>query len=125
VCFGNLRGRPHSVRTYQHVLPALRDSRAQVLFLEFANREMAEVDLWRQYEMPQILAAGVVDVKSSYRERPEDVAERLRRAIAVCPAERLWAVPDCGFWETPRWLAFRKLQALAQGAAIAREAWSG
>src|SRR5262245_50937290 len=33
------------------------------------------------------------------------------------PAEHLWAVPDCGFWETPRWLAFSKLQALVQGTA--------
>jgi 5-methyltetrahydropteroyltriglutamate--homocysteine methyltransferase len=122
VCFGNLRGRPHSLRTYRHVLPALRDSRAQVLFLEFANREMAELDLWRDLQMPQILGAGVIDVKSSYRERAEDVAERLRRALAVCPLERLWAVPDCGFWETPRWLAFRKLQALVQGAAAVRAA---
>jgi 5-methyltetrahydropteroyltriglutamate--homocysteine methyltransferase len=122
VCFGNLRGRPHSLRTYRHVLPALRRSRAQVLFLEFANREMAELDLWQELDMPQILAAGVVDVKSSYRETAEDVADRLRRVLQVCPPERVWAVPDCGFWETPRWLAFRKLQALVQGAANVREA---
>jgi 5-methyltetrahydropteroyltriglutamate--homocysteine methyltransferase len=120
VCFGNLRARPHSLRTYRHVLPALRASRAQVLFLEFANREMAELDLWRRLEMPQTLAAGVVDVKSSYRERPQDVAERLRQVLDVCPPERVWAVPDCGFWETPRWLAFRKLQALVEGAAAVR-----
>jgi 5-methyltetrahydropteroyltriglutamate--homocysteine methyltransferase len=121
VCFGNLRGRPHSLRTYRHVLPALRESRAQVLFLEFANREMAELDLWGRLDLPQILAAGVVDVKSSYRERPEDVAERLRQVLTVCPPERLWAVPDCGFWETPRRLAFRKLKALVQGAVRVRE----
>jgi 5-methyltetrahydropteroyltriglutamate--homocysteine methyltransferase len=116
VCFGNLRGRPHSLRSYAHVLPSLRQSRAQVLFLEFANREMAEVELWQQLDMPQVLAAGVVDVKSAYRERPEDVVARLRQVLRYCPAERLWAVPDCGLWETPRWLAFRKLQALAAAA---------
>lgn len=116
VCFGNLRGRPHSQRSYAQVLPTLRRSRAQVLFLEFANREMAEVELWRRFEMPQILAAGVVDVKSAYRERPEDILARLRTVLEYCPPERLWAVPDCGFWETPRWLAFRKLQALVEAA---------
>jgi 5-methyltetrahydropteroyltriglutamate--homocysteine methyltransferase len=120
ICFGNLRGRPHSLRSYKLVLPGLRASRAQVLLLEFANREMAELDLWRDLEMPQTLAAGVLDVKSSYREQPEDVSERLHQVMSVCPPERLWAVPDCGFWETPRWLAFRKLQALVQGAALAR-----
>jgi 5-methyltetrahydropteroyltriglutamate--homocysteine methyltransferase len=91
------------------------------LFLEFANREMAEIDLWQRCEMPQVLAAGVIDVKSAYRERPADVSARLRQIVAFCPVERLWAVPDCGFWETPRWLAYRKLEALVQGAAALRQ----
>jgi 5-methyltetrahydropteroyltriglutamate--homocysteine methyltransferase len=121
VCFGNLRGRPHSLRSYADVLPSLRDCRAQVLFLEFANREMAEVELWRSLEMPQTLAAGVVDVKSAYRERPEDVLRRLQAVLQYCPSDRLWAVPDCGLWETPRWLAYRKLQALTAGAELARK----
>jgi len=108
------------LRSYAQVLPTLRDSRADVLFLEFANREMAEVELWQTLEMPQILAAGVVDVKSAYRERPEEIVHRLRRVLQYCPADRLWAVPDCGFWETPRWLAFRKLQALVAGAQQVR-----
>ncbi len=88
----------------------------------FANREMAEADEWARHDLPQVLAAGVVDVKSFHRERPEDVAGRLRRILdAGVPAERLWAVPDCGLWETPRWLAFRKLQALAAGAELVRQ----
>jgi len=64
-------------------------------------------------------------VKSFYRERPEDVAARLRRVLEHVPPDRLWAVPDCGFWETPRWLAFTKLQALAQGAALVRSELGG
>ena len=120
VCFGNLRGRPQSRRTYAEILPRLRDARADVLFLEFANRELAEIDLWSKHELPQTLAAGVIDVKSFYRERPEEVAERLRRTLEHVGPDRLWAVPDCGFWETPRWLAFGKLEALVQGAAIVR-----
>ena len=121
VCFGNLRGRPQSPRTYAPLLPRLREARCDVLFLEYANREMAEIELWPRHGLPQTLAAGVVDVKSFYRERPEDVAARLRRVLEYVPAERVWAVPDCGFWETPRWLAFLKLQALAQGAALVRD----
>jgi 5-methyltetrahydropteroyltriglutamate--homocysteine methyltransferase len=121
VCFGNLRGRPQSRRTYAEILPRLRDARADVIFLEFANREMAEIELWSKHDLPQQLAAGVVDVKSFYRERPDDVAERLRRVLQHVEPSRLWAVPDCGFWETPRWLAFRKLQALVQGAALVRQ----
>ncbi|HLH71573.1 MAG TPA: cobalamin-independent methionine synthase II family protein [Candidatus Dormibacteraeota bacterium] len=120
LCFGNLRGRPHSPRSYRQLLPGLRDARADVLFLEFANREMAEVSEFARAELPQDLGAGVIDVKSYHRERPEEVADRLRQVLAHLPAERVWAVPDCGLWETPRWLAVHKLQALTAGAEIVR-----
>lgn len=125
LCFGNLRGRPHSPRRYADLLPALRDARAHVLMLELANREMAELAEIGAADLPQDIAAGVVDVKSFHRERPEDVAERLRRVIRHVAPDRVWAVPDCGLWETPRWLAVRKLEALTAGARIVREELRG
>ena len=125
LCFGNLRGRPHSPRRYAGILPALRDARADVLMLELANREMAELAEIGAANLPQDIGAGVVDVKSFHREGPEDVADRLRQVIRCVPAERVWAVPDCGLWETPRWLAVRKLEALTAGARIVREELRG
>jgi 5-methyltetrahydropteroyltriglutamate--homocysteine methyltransferase len=126
VCFGNLRGRPQSPRTYASILDGLRDARADVLLLEFANREMAEAELVARAELPQVIGAGVVDVKSFHRERPEEVAGRLRLFLkAGVPPDRLWAVPDCGFWETPRWLCVTKLRALVAGAKLARKFVSG
>jgi 5-methyltetrahydropteroyltriglutamate--homocysteine methyltransferase len=121
LCFGNLRGRPHSPRRYGDLLPALRDAGADVLMLEFANREMAEVAEVGAADLPQDIAAGVIDVKSAHRESPDQVAERLRVVARHVPPERVWAVPDCGLWETPRWLAVRKLAALSAGARIVRE----
>ena len=122
VCFGNLRGRPQSARSYAPILRALRDVRADVLFLEFANREMAEAELVARAELPQALGAGVVDVKSFHRETAEEVASRLRLFLdAGIAPDRLWAVPDCGFWETPRWLCLAKLRALVQGAELLRK----
>ena len=49
VCFGNLRGRPQSARRYAPILPHLRDARCDVVFLEFANRELAEVEEWARH----------------------------------------------------------------------------
>lgn len=123
VCFGNLRGRPQSPRSYAAMLPALRAARADVLLLEFANREMSEAELVARADLPQVIGAGVVDVKSFHREQSEDVARRLRLLLdAGLPPERLWAVPDCGFWETPRWLCQAKLGALVEGARLVRQA---
>jgi 5-methyltetrahydropteroyltriglutamate--homocysteine methyltransferase len=122
VCFGNLRGRPQSARSYAGMLTALREARADVIFLEFASREMAEVEGIVHADLPHVIGAGVVDVKSFYRETPEDVAARLRRFLdAGLEPAKLWAAPDCGFWETPRWLAAAKLNALTAGAAMVRQ----
>ena len=53
-------------------------------------------------------------------ETPEIVAARIRAALEHIPAERLIPAPDCGMKYIPRNLAFAKLKALADGAAIVR-----
>jgi 5-methyltetrahydropteroyltriglutamate--homocysteine methyltransferase len=62
----------------------------------------------------------VLDLGDSHAETPEDVADRIRDALAHVPAERLVPAPDCGMKYLPRDLAFAKLQALGDGAARVR-----
>ena len=70
------------------------------------------------------LGAGVIDVKAFRAETPTEVAERIRRLLAYVAPDKLWLNPDCGFWETPRWIVRQKLAALVEGARIAsRELW--
>ena len=88
--------------------------------LEFANREMHESDLWKEFAVEKELGAGVVDVKSFYVETPEDVAERIREILKYVPAERLYINPDCGFFQLPRWLSSLKLEAMVAGTKIVR-----
>ena len=59
-------------------------------------------------------------MKSFYMESPEDVAERLELCAKFIPVERLSAVPDCGFFPVPRWVAFEKLKRLVAGTRLAR-----
>jgi 5-methyltetrahydropteroyltriglutamate--homocysteine methyltransferase len=98
VCFGNLRGRPQDRRTYREWMPAFAGCRADVFMLEFANREMAEIGMWKEYGAGKILAAGLVDVKSFYVEKPEEIAARIRIALDAAGRDRLWITPDCGFF---------------------------
>ncbi len=122
VCFGNLHGRPFpAVRSYRHLFPALHGVRADQLVLEFANRELADVGLWKEFPTDKELGAGVIDVKSFKAEAPEDVAARIREVLKFVRAERLWINPDCGFFETPRWIAVAKLRAMVAGARIVRK----
>ena len=58
---------------------------------EYANREMTETDLWKEFGVDRELGAGVIDIKSFYVETPEDVAERIRLfldQVAAGPALR-------------------------------------
>jgi 5-methyltetrahydropteroyltriglutamate--homocysteine methyltransferase len=88
--------------------------------LEFANREMAEIEMWKEVGSRKELGAGLIDQKSFYVETPEDVAERIRIALKYVPAEKLWINPDCGFNPTPRWIALPKLKAMVEGTKIVR-----
>ena len=117
LCFGNYLGRPLARRTYRPVLGAMLGFRVDELVLEFANREMAEVEILAEIAAAgRDVAAGVVDVKNSYLETADDVAERIDRVLAAgVPAEALTLVPDCGFSQTPRAATQAKLQALVAG----------
>jgi 5-methyltetrahydropteroyltriglutamate--homocysteine methyltransferase len=117
LCFGNYLGRPLARRTYRPVLDAMLGFRVDELVLEFANREMAEVDLLGEIAAAgRDVAAGVVDVKNYHLESPEEVAERTDAVLAAgVPAERLTLVPDCGFSQTARWATLAKLRALVAG----------
>jgi 5-methyltetrahydropteroyltriglutamate--homocysteine methyltransferase len=53
-------------------------------------------------------------------EVPQIVAERIRRALEVVPAERIVVAPDCGMKYLPRAIAFAKMKAMADGAALLR-----
>jgi 5-methyltetrahydropteroyltriglutamate--homocysteine methyltransferase len=122
VCFGNLYGRPFSaVRGYRNLLPTLGDLRASQVVLEFANRGMDDVERLRDFPPDKELGAGVIDVKAFKAESPVDVAERIRTILAAGIApEKLWLTPDCGFWETPRWVCREKLRALSAGTRLVR-----
>ncbi len=125
LCFGNYVGRPTARRTYRPLFPHILDVRADQFALEFANREMAEIDLWREFPNDKELAAGLVDVKNYYIETAEDVAERVRLALRYVAAEKLSIVPDCGFSQTARWAARTKLKAMVDGVRIVRHELAG
>jgi 5-methyltetrahydropteroyltriglutamate--homocysteine methyltransferase len=73
-------------------------------------------------ELPdKTIVLGVLDLGSDEAETAETVADRIRRALAVVPPERLVVAPDCGMKYLPRGLAFRKLEAMVAGARLVRD----
>ncbi len=120
VCFGNLGSRPRGKRSYRWMFPELLDAKADQLVFEYANREMSEIDLWKELGVDRELGAGVVDIKSFYVETADDVAERIRQILEYVPADKLYVNPDCGFFQLPRWLSYLKLEAMVAGTKIVR-----
>jgi 5-methyltetrahydropteroyltriglutamate--homocysteine methyltransferase len=125
LCFGNFVGRPVAKRLYRPLFPHILDVHAQQLALEFANRELAEIELWQEFPSDMELAAGLIDVKNYYVETAEDVAERIRTALRYIAPDKLSVVPDCGFSQTARWAARAKLKAMVEGTKIVRRELSG
>jgi 5-methyltetrahydropteroyltriglutamate--homocysteine methyltransferase len=121
ICFGNRFGRARFKRSYSDYFPGALEARADQFVLEFASREMAEIEKWRDWDDGRELGAGIIDVKSFHPETPEEVAARLRQVLRYAAAEKVYINPDCGFGWSPRNMAVGKLHAMVAGARIVRE----
>lgn len=120
MCFGNFRARAVGQRSYRPLFPHLGQAKVSQLALEFASREMAEVELAAQVPAPMGLAVGLVDVKNTWVEPAELVAERLRLVLKYIEPERVHVTPDCGFSQTARYVATRKLASMVEGVRLVR-----
>jgi 5-methyltetrahydropteroyltriglutamate--homocysteine methyltransferase len=106
-------------RQYEQILPALARSSIQQVSLECVHSHVP----------PQLMAllkgkdvmVGVIDVASDKVETPEEVADTIGMALQYVPARHLIACTNCGLAPMDRALALKKLEALAQGAALARQ----
>jgi 5-methyltetrahydropteroyltriglutamate--homocysteine methyltransferase len=121
VCFGNNAGRPMGDRRMGPLRDAIDRLNCSQLMLEFANREMADIDMLKDLSASFEIGAGVVDVKNFYVEPPELIAERIGQCLEVVPPEKLSVTADCGFSALPRYIARQKLVAMVEGAKLARQ----
>jgi 5-methyltetrahydropteroyltriglutamate--homocysteine methyltransferase len=104
-------------------LPELTGTIAQQISIEAAQPNLDLTTLDGLGEKTVIF--GVISMGDPQAESPETVAGRIRRALEHIPPERLIPAPDCGMKYIPRDLAFSKLKALAEGAAIVRRELTG
>lgn len=125
ICFGNRHGRTRFPSDYRPYLPGLAGAKCAQIALEFAAKEMTQLDVWKEHLGDKELGAGVIDVKSFHIETPEEVAVRIRKVLEYFPPERVYLNPDCGFGWNPRYQCVGKLRALVEGAAIVRKELAG
>jgi 5-methyltetrahydropteroyltriglutamate--homocysteine methyltransferase len=105
-------------RQYEAVFPALAKSRIDQVSLECFHSHVPP-QLMRLLEGKDVMV-GVIDVASDEVETPEQVADTIGEALQHVPKERLLPCTNCGLAPMDRAIALKKLQALAEGAALAR-----
>jgi 5-methyltetrahydropteroyltriglutamate--homocysteine methyltransferase len=64
---------------------------------------------------------GVLDLGDPEVETVADIADRIRNGLKHVAAERLVVAPDCGMKYMPRQVAFGKLKAMCDAAAMVRK----
>ena len=99
-------------------LPELIDCAAKQISIETAQSGI-NLNVLNTLATKKIIL-GVLDLSTDEIETPEIVADRIRRALDHVPSERIIVAPDCGMKYMRRDVAFGKLKAMCDGAAIVR-----
>jgi 5-methyltetrahydropteroyltriglutamate--homocysteine methyltransferase len=128
ICWGSWHG-PHSTDLpLASIVDVLLKVKAGAYSIEAGNvRHEHEWKAWRDVKLPdgKILIPGVVSHATNVLEHRELVADRIIRYAGVVGRENVIAGTDCGLGGRihPQ-LAWAKLEALAEGAALAsRQLW--
>jgi 5-methyltetrahydropteroyltriglutamate--homocysteine methyltransferase len=119
VCFGYAAVVPGSAKPAGYsFLAELADTSADQISIEAAQPKL-DLGVLRDLSAKTIML-GVLDLADPEIETAEVIADRIRRGLKYVAAERLVPAPDCGMKYLPRHIAFGKLKAMADGAAMVR-----
>jgi 5-methyltetrahydropteroyltriglutamate--homocysteine methyltransferase len=122
ICFG-YAAIIHERPSGYSFLPELCNCRVRQVSIETAQSRLDTSVLEGLRGKTVIL--GVLDLSDMAVETPETVAARIRRALPHVDADKVVVAPDCGMKYLPRDVAFGKMRAMAEGAAIVRRELGG
>jgi 5-methyltetrahydropteroyltriglutamate--homocysteine methyltransferase len=123
LCFGYAAVVPGETKPSGYsFLPQLADSNAETISIEAAQPKL-DLGVLSDLAGKKIML-GVLDLGDFNVETPETIVGRLRAGLKYVAPERLVPAPDCGMKYLPREVAFGKLKAMADAAAILRKEFS-
>jgi 5-methyltetrahydropteroyltriglutamate--homocysteine methyltransferase len=128
LCWGSWHG-PHVTDIpIRDIIEAVLKAEVGALSFEAGNvRHEHEWKVWQEVKLPEdkIILPGVVSHATNVVEHPELVADRILRFANLVGRERVIASTDCGLGgRVHPQIAWAKLDALAQGAALAsKQLW--
>ena len=128
LCWGSWHG-PHTTDIpMRDIVEVMLAVKCHAYSFEAANvRHEHEWKVWQDVKLPdgKLILPGIVSHATNVVEHPELIAERITRFAHAVGKERVIASTDCGLGgRVHAQIAWAKLEALAQGAALAsRQLW--
>jgi 5-methyltetrahydropteroyltriglutamate--homocysteine methyltransferase len=106
-------------RQYQEIFPTLARSKIGQISIECKNSKVP-MSLLKLLDGKDVLV-GAIDVTNTTVETPEEVAATIGEAMRYVAKENLLACTNCGMAPMRREIAAAKVEALGQGAVLARQ----
>ena len=120
VCFGYAAVVPGETKPSGYsFLAELADTTAEQISIEAAQPKL-DLGVLADLSSKKIML-GVIDLGNPEIETADVIADRIRRGLDFVAADRLIAAPDCGMKYMPRQVAYGKLKAMSDAAAIVRK----
>ena len=111
-CYGN----------YDTVFPYFNRLPVDQLDLEMSNSGLDLLERFRREPLKKEIAFGVIDVHSHVIESPDQIRDRIERALEIFPPDRLYIDPDCGLKTRTVEEAEAKLRAMVSATRDVKEA---
>jgi 5-methyltetrahydropteroyltriglutamate--homocysteine methyltransferase len=119
ICFGYAAVVPGDTKPSGYAfLAELADSTAQQISIEAAQPKL-DLGVLKDLSAKKIML-GVIDLGNPEVETVDVIAGRIRHGLKYVSADRLIPAPDCGMKYMPRHIAFGKLKAMSDAAAMVR-----
>jgi 5-methyltetrahydropteroyltriglutamate--homocysteine methyltransferase len=123
VCFGYAAVVPGDTKPAGYsFLAELADTSAEQISIEAAQPKL-DLGVLADLSAKKIML-GVIDLGNPEIETAAVIAERIRHGLKYVSADRLIPAPDCGMKYMPRHIAFGKLKAMSDAAAMVRKEFS-
>jgi 5-methyltetrahydropteroyltriglutamate--homocysteine methyltransferase len=120
ICFGYAAVVPGDTKPSGYsFLAELADSSAEQISIEAAQPKL-DLGVLADLSSKKIML-GVIDLGDPVVETAAAIAGRIRHGLKYIAADRLIPAPDCGMKYMPRHIAFGKLRAMSDAAAIVRK----
>ena len=118
-----------AVGGYEAILAHIQRLKVPQLMMEFSIPAAGDVAVLRELPEETLIGLGCVDVRFPEIDQPEQIVERVERALEHVAPHRITLSPDCGFapgkdHEIPLEEAYAKLKNLPQAARKLREQYA-